>query len=270
MAAPSSYLAMLDSLGVAPAPWAQPPAVQPAPAPPPPPAAPASTGAPAAPKETVVPRTQFPAEPSYVWAKEEVRRLAELHGEDVEEDMTPTEFKKRVKSMYDKALRHRLRTDPDAAGQRDKIRGQKRARNAADAANPTRHQQLKDQKVESERRRRERIAADPVQAERVRQVTEARNARRKQERAAAARAQVEQAPPGASLRAQLGQPPQGPAQQVVAKSRRASGSARTVGSRAQVWHGTAVRTSGGLTKGMLKKNRAGRIVSRAVSRAVRS
>ena len=36
----------------------------------------------------------------------------------------------------------------------------------------------------------------------------------------------------------------------------------TVGSRAQVWHGTAKHTSGGLTKTHLMKNKSGRIVSR--------
>ena len=36
----------------------------------------------------------------------------------------------------------------------------------------------------------------------------------------------------------------------------------TVGSRAQVWHGTAKHTSGGLTKAHLMKNKSGRIVSR--------
>jgi len=35
------------------------------------------------------------------------------------------------------------------------------------------------------------------------------------------------------------------------------------GSRAQVWHGTAHKTSGGLTKKDLMQNKAGRIVSRA-------
>jgi hypothetical protein len=34
------------------------------------------------------------------------------------------------------------------------------------------------------------------------------------------------------------------------------------GTRAQVWHGTAKRTSGGLTKTSLMKNKHGRIVSR--------
>lgn len=34
------------------------------------------------------------------------------------------------------------------------------------------------------------------------------------------------------------------------------------GTRAQVWHGTAKRTSGGLTKSALMKNKHGRIVSR--------
>jgi hypothetical protein len=41
-----------------------------------------------------------------------------------------------------------------------------------------------------------------------------------------------------------------------------SGTKMTVGSRAQVWHGTAKHTSGGLTKTQLMMNRAGRIVSR--------
>lgn len=36
---------------------------------------------------------------------------------------------------------------------------------------------------------------------------------------------------------------------------------QTVGSRAQVWHGTADHTSGGLTKKNLIKNKWGRIVS---------
>jgi hypothetical protein len=38
---------------------------------------------------------------------------------------------------------------------------------------------------------------------------------------------------------------------------------QTQGTRAQVWHGTAKKTSGGLTKKDLMKNKAGRIVSRA-------
>jgi hypothetical protein len=38
-----------------------------------------------------------------------------------------------------------------------------------------------------------------------------------------------------------------------------------VGSRAQVMHGTAHHTSGGLTKGDLKYNKYGRIVSRKKS-----
>lgn len=41
-----------------------------------------------------------------------------------------------------------------------------------------------------------------------------------------------------------------------------SGTKMTVGSRAQVWHGTAKHTSGGLTKTQLMMNKAGRIVSR--------
>jgi hypothetical protein len=36
-----------------------------------------------------------------------------------------------------------------------------------------------------------------------------------------------------------------------------------MGTRAQVWHGTAYKTSGGLTKSDLMQNKAGRIVSRA-------
>ena len=36
-----------------------------------------------------------------------------------------------------------------------------------------------------------------------------------------------------------------------------------VGTRAQVWHGTAYKTSGGLTKEDLFQNKAGRIVSKA-------
>ena len=38
-----------------------------------------------------------------------------------------------------------------------------------------------------------------------------------------------------------------------------------VGSRAQVWHGNAHHTSGGLYKKDLKKNKAGRIVSKKAS-----
>ena len=37
---------------------------------------------------------------------------------------------------------------------------------------------------------------------------------------------------------------------------------RTYGTRAEVWHGTAKKTSGGLTKTMLLQNKHGRIVSR--------
>ena len=37
---------------------------------------------------------------------------------------------------------------------------------------------------------------------------------------------------------------------------------QTFGSKAQVWHGTAKKTSGGLTKNNLMKNKHGRIVSR--------
>jgi hypothetical protein len=40
---------------------------------------------------------------------------------------------------------------------------------------------------------------------------------------------------------------------------------KAVGSRAQVMHGTAHHTSGGLTKAHLKYNKAGRIVSKKKS-----
>lgn len=39
----------------------------------------------------------------------------------------------------------------------------------------------------------------------------------------------------------------------------------TIGSRAQVMHGTADKTAGGLTKGDLKYNKSGRIVSKKKS-----
>ena len=42
-----------------------------------------------------------------------------------------------------------------------------------------------------------------------------------------------------------------------------TGRIQTTGTRAQVWHGTAKHTSGGLTKSDLMQNKAGRIVSRA-------
>jgi hypothetical protein len=37
---------------------------------------------------------------------------------------------------------------------------------------------------------------------------------------------------------------------------------QTIGTRAQVWHGTAEKTPGGLTKSHLMKNKHGRIVSK--------
>ena len=37
---------------------------------------------------------------------------------------------------------------------------------------------------------------------------------------------------------------------------------QTTGTRAQVWHGTAKKTSGGLTKQQLMMNKHGRIVSK--------
>ena len=42
----------------------------------------------------------------------------------------------------------------------------------------------------------------------------------------------------------------------------AGGAKSVVGSKAQVWHGTARHTSGGLTKKDLMKTKAGRIVSK--------
>jgi len=42
-----------------------------------------------------------------------------------------------------------------------------------------------------------------------------------------------------------------------------TGKIHTIGTRAQVWHGTSKKTSGGLTKSDLMMNKAGRIVSRA-------
>ena len=42
---------------------------------------------------------------------------------------------------------------------------------------------------------------------------------------------------------------------------------QTVGSRVQVYHGTAMKTSGGLTKKDLFMNKRGRIVSRKASAA---
>jgi hypothetical protein len=42
-----------------------------------------------------------------------------------------------------------------------------------------------------------------------------------------------------------------------------TGKTHTVGTRAQVWHGTSKKTSGGLTKSDLMMNKAGRIVSKA-------
>lgn len=42
-----------------------------------------------------------------------------------------------------------------------------------------------------------------------------------------------------------------------------------VGSRAQVWHGVAAKTSGGLRKADLKKTKHGRIVSKKASEAAK-
>ena len=40
---------------------------------------------------------------------------------------------------------------------------------------------------------------------------------------------------------------------------------KNIGSRAEVWHGTAKKTSGGLIKSKLRKNKNGRIVSKKLS-----
>lgn len=44
--------------------------------------------------------------------------------------------------------------------------------------------------------------------------------------------------------------------------RQDGGGMKTVGTKAQVWHGTAKKTSGGLTKKDLMKTKKGRIVSK--------
>ena len=44
---------------------------------------------------------------------------------------------------------------------------------------------------------------------------------------------------------------------------------QTFGSRAQVMHGTAMKTSGGLTKKNLRKNKHGRIVSVKASKSAK-
>ena len=44
---------------------------------------------------------------------------------------------------------------------------------------------------------------------------------------------------------------------------------QTFGSRAQVMHGTAMKTPGGLTKKILRKNKHGRIVSVKASKSAR-
>jgi hypothetical protein len=51
----------------------------------------------------------------------------------------------------------------------------------------------------------------------------------------------------------------------MAKSRKSvsKSEGKATGSRAQVWHGSARHTSGGLTKGDLTMNKHGRIVSKA-------
>jgi len=46
-------------------------------------------------------------------------------------------------------------------------------------------------------------------------------------------------------------------------AKKSSSTGRVIGSRAQVWHGTASHTAGGLTKDKLMMNKRGRIVSKA-------
>jgi hypothetical protein len=62
-----------------------------------------------------------------------------------------------------------------------------------------------------------------------------------------------------------------PTRKVVRKSshatRKSHGHQLTIGSKAQVWHGTAHHTSGGLTKDKLMQKSDGRIVSRRASAA---
>lgn len=45
---------------------------------------------------------------------------------------------------------------------------------------------------------------------------------------------------------------------------------KIIGSRAEVMHGTAIKTSGGLTKKHLKYNKSGRIVSKKKSRTAKA
>ena len=45
---------------------------------------------------------------------------------------------------------------------------------------------------------------------------------------------------------------------------------RAIGTRAQVWHGLAHHTTGGLTRSALKMNKAGRIVSKKASERAQS
>lgn len=50
-------------------------------------------------------------------------------------------------------------------------------------------------------------------------------------------------------------------------TRKSHGHQLTIGSKAQVWHGTAHHTSGGLTKDKLMQKSSGKIVSRRASAA---
>jgi hypothetical protein len=50
-------------------------------------------------------------------------------------------------------------------------------------------------------------------------------------------------------------------------TRKSHGHQLTIGSKAQVWHGTAHHTSGGLTKDKLMQKSSGKIVSRKASAA---
>ncbi len=62
---------------------------------------------------------------------------------------------------------------------------------------------------------------------------------------------------------QLSAPKQSGGRKRSKSRRRTSGKGKAIGSRAEVWHGTADHTSGGLKKGDLMKNKRGLIVSRA-------
>lgn len=110
------------------------------------------------------------------------------------------------------------------------------------------------EKVAAKKRKREENDADPQK--RAERLAKSREYFRSYRDKAAARAELEDVE---SYLADRDADASGPASQRRAKR------VKSTGSRAQVWHGTARHTSGGLTKGMLMKNPAGRIVSRKAS-----